>query len=96
MTKLKVGGLRRSIFILVGRAQLGWRAFGIELHRLLNLSQYVMGGLKFRPHRHKPYFVVHSSRTFVEMLKGPVQITDMKQAQQFSIKEGDSNSGEID
>lgn len=55
-----------------------------------------MGGLKFRPHRHKPYSVVHSSRTFVEMLKGPVQITDMKQAQQFIIKEGDSNSGEID
>ena len=82
VTEIKVGGLRRTIIIPAGRAQQGWRVFGIELRRLLNPSQYAMGDPKFIPHRLKLSSEVHSSRTFVETLKGPVQRRDMKQAQQ--------------
>ena len=40
VTELKVGGLRRTIIIPVGKLQQGWRTFGIELRRLLEPSQY--------------------------------------------------------
>ena len=61
--------------------------FGIELRRLLNPSQYAMGDPKFIPHRLKLSSEVHSSRTFVETLKGPVQRRDMKQAQQPILRD---------
>ena len=44
LTELKVGGSRRSIIILVGRAMNGWRVFGLELRKLLELDNYVNGG----------------------------------------------------
>ena len=40
VTKLKVGGLRRSIIILASKVQHGWRAFGIELRRMLEPTHY--------------------------------------------------------
>ena len=87
VTELKVGGHRRTIVILAGKAQQGWRVFGIELCRSLNPSQYAMGGLKFIPHKHKLLSEFHSSWTFVETLKGPMQRRDMKQAQQPIIRD---------
>ena len=89
VTEIKAGGLRRTIIIPAGRAQQGWRVFGIELRRLLNPSQYAMGDPKFIPHRLKLSSEVHSSRTFVETLKGPVQRRDMimKQAQQPILRD---------
>ena len=53
MTELKVGGLWRTIIILAGKLQQGWRTFGIELRRLLEPSHYALGGLKFVPYRPK-------------------------------------------
>ena len=47
MTKLKVGGLRRSIIIPTRKLQQGWRDFVIELRRMLEPSHYALGGLKF-------------------------------------------------
>ena len=52
LTELKAGGFRRSIIIPEGKERLGWRAFGLELRKLLNPSQYAVGGnglLKFIP-----------------------------------------------
>ena len=44
LTKLKAGGSRRSIIIPEGKERYGWRAFGLELRKLLNPSQYAVGG----------------------------------------------------
>ena len=46
VTELKVGGMRRSIIIPIGKVQQGWRAFGIELRRMLEPSHYALGGPK--------------------------------------------------
>ena len=53
VTELKVGVLRRSIIIFAGKLQQGWRAFGIELRRMLEPSQYALGSLKFVPYKSK-------------------------------------------
>ena len=44
MKGLKVGGSRRSIIIPTGKEKNGWRAFGLELRKMLNPSQYAVGG----------------------------------------------------
>ena len=44
LTELKAGGSRRSIIISEGKERYGWRAFGLELRKLLNPSQYTVGG----------------------------------------------------
>ena len=53
MTELKVWGLLRSIIILASKSQGGWRTFGIELRRILEPSQYAVGGLNFLPYKYK-------------------------------------------
>ena len=53
LTKFKVGGSRRSIIIPVGKSKNGWRVFGLELRKILELENYVNGGtgqLKFVAH----------------------------------------------
>ena len=44
LTELKAGGSRRSIILPEGRERNGWRAFGLELRKLLNPSLYAVGG----------------------------------------------------
>ena len=44
LTELKASGSRRSIIIPEGKERYGWRAFGLELRKLLNPSQYAVGG----------------------------------------------------
>ena len=44
LTELKASGCRRSLIIPEGKERLGWRAFGLELRKLLNPSQYVVIG----------------------------------------------------
>ena len=44
LTELKASGSRRSLIIPEGKERLGWRAFGLELRKLLNPSQYVVIG----------------------------------------------------
>ena len=46
LTKLKVGGSRRSIIIPVDRVKNGWRVFGLELRKMLELENYVNGGTR--------------------------------------------------
>ena len=86
VTKLKVGGLRRTIIVPAGKLQQGWKTFGIELRRRLEPSQYALGGLKFVPHKSKQIPMYHAARSFVEAVKAPMQARS-KPAQQPFIKE---------
>ena len=85
VTELKVGGMRRSIIIPVGKAQQGWRDFGIELRRMLEPSHYVLGGPKALPYKSKLGSEIHPSRSFAEMVKVSVQVR--KHLLQPSIRE---------
>ena len=52
VTELKIGGLRRSVIILEGKEKHGWKAFGLELRKMLEPNQYAFGGsgqLEFIP-----------------------------------------------
>ena len=74
VTELKVGGMRRSIIIPVGKAQQGWGDFGIELRRMLEPSHYVLGGPKVLPYKSKLGSEIHPSQSFAEMVKVSVQV----------------------
>ena len=73
LTELKAGGSRRSIIILEGKEKNGWRAFGLELRKMLNPSQYVVSGTglpKFIPQVHRHYLEAQNSRTFAKAMEG--------------------------
>ena len=72
MTKLKVGGLQRNIIIPAGKLQQGWRTFGIELRRILEPSQYALGGLNFVPYKSKQIPKFRAARSYVETAKALV------------------------
>ena len=72
VTELKVSGLQRTIIILAGKLQQGWRTFGIELRRILEPFQYALGGLKFVPYRSKQFLKYRPARSYVEVAKAPV------------------------
>ena len=42
--ELKVGGCRRTVIIPGGKAQNGWKVFGLELRKMLEPDQYALGG----------------------------------------------------
>ena len=86
VTELKVGGLRRTIIIPAGKSQGGWRTFGIELRRILEPSQYAVGGLNFVPYKYKQVSKNRIARSYVEVVKAPVQAR-LKPIQQPFIKE---------
>nr|POE55912.1 hypothetical protein CFP56_76967 [Quercus suber] len=86
MTKLKVGGLRRTIIIPVGKLQEGWRTFGIELRRQLEPSQYALGGSKFVLYRFMQIPKYQPAKSYVETVKAPVQAR-LKHVQQPLNKE---------
>ena len=44
VSELKVGGHRRSVIIPGGKAQNGWKVFGLELRKMLEFDQYALGG----------------------------------------------------
>ena len=81
VTELRVGGQRRAIIIPAGKAQQGWRAFGLELRWMLAPTQYASGGSKFIAQPHKQNSEIQSSRSFVEAVKGHAPTRDMKQIQ---------------
>ena len=66
LTELKVGGARRSIIIPEGKEKNGWRAFGLELGKMLNPSQYAggTGHPKFFPKANRHNLEAHNSRSF--------------------------------
>ena len=72
LTELKTSGSRRSIIILEGKERYGWRAFGLELRKVLNPSQYAVGvnGPKFIPQVWRFNLEAHHSRTFAEVVQG--------------------------
>ena len=78
LTEFKVGGSRRSIFIPEGRDKNGWRVFGLELRKLLELDNYVNGGssfLKFVAQHHKVSSRVQPFKTFADMVhRSQVQV----------------------
>ena len=84
--ELKVGGLWQTIIILAGKLKQGWRTFGIELRRILEPSQYALGGLKFVSYRSKRIPNSHSVRSYVEAVKALVQAR-LKHVQQPLINE---------
>ena len=71
LTELKTGGSRRSIIIPEGKERYGWRAFGLELRKVLNPSHYTVGenGPKFIPQVRRFNLEAHS-RTFAEVVQG--------------------------
>ena len=89
LTELKAGGSRRSIIILEGKERYGWRAFGLELRKLLNPSQYVVGGNcfpKFIPQARRYDLEAQNSRTFAEFVQGFHRRTeDRKQLNQLGF-----------
>ena len=73
LTELKASGSRRSIIIPEGKEKNGWRAFGLELRKLLFPSQYMVGGTgppKFFPQVHRHYLEAQNSRTFAKAMEG--------------------------
>jgi len=72
VTKLKVGGLRRTIIIPASKLQQRWRTFGIELRKLLEPSQYVLGVLNFVPYKSKQIPKFRAARSYVETAKALV------------------------
>ena len=98
--ELKVGGHRRSVIIPGGKAQNGWKVFGLELRKMLEPDQYAFGGsgrAKFvsQPQRRMSGF--HRSRSFVEALKGQVQPREATQPQHVTTKDKEkiSSQGEF-
>ncbi|XP_050265760.1 uncharacterized protein LOC126709524 isoform X2 [Quercus robur] len=87
LTELKAGGSRRSIIIPEGKESLGWRAFGLELRKLLNPSQYAVGGNgfpKFIPQVRRSNLEAVGSRTFAEVVQGlHGRIEERKQPKQL-------------
>ena len=73
LTKLKVGGSRRSIIIPTGRAKNGWRVFGLELRKMLEPENYVNGDFgqpKFVAQLFKDKSGVQPSKTFADTMHG--------------------------
>ena len=86
VTELKVGGLRRNIIIPAGQSQQGWRTLRIELRRILEPSQYALGGLNFVLYKYKQVPKYRDATSYVEAIKAPVQAR-LKLVQQPFIKE---------
>ena len=73
LTELKAGGSRRSIILPEGKERYGWRAFVLELRKLLNPSLYAVGGNglpKFIPHMRRYNLEAQHFRTFAEVVQG--------------------------
>ena len=73
LTELKAGGSRRSIILPEGKERYGWRAFGLELRKLLNPSQYAVGGNglpKFIPQVRRYNLEAQHFITFAEVVQG--------------------------
>ena len=89
LTELKPGGSRRSIILPEGKERYGWRAFGLELRKLLNSSQYAVGGNglpKFIPQVRRYNLKAQHSRTFAEIVQGfHGRIEDRKKPEQLQV-----------
>ena len=84
MSELKVGGHRRSVIIPGGKAQNGWKVFGLELRKMLDLDQYALGGsgqAKFVSLPQRRMLGLHPSRSFTEIVKGQMQLRAVTQSQ---------------
>ena len=89
LTELKIGGPRRSNIIPEGKEIYDWRAFGLELRKMLNPSQYAVGGTshpKFIPQVLRHNLEAQNSRTFAKAVQGfHGRVEDRKQLKQLGI-----------
>ena len=89
LTDFKVSGSRRSVIIPEGRAKNGWRVFGLELRKMLELDHYMNGGsgyLKFVAQSHKDNSVIQLFKTFADTVCGhQVQASGRNQPHLLSI-----------
>ena len=70
LIEFKVGGSRRSIIILECKAKNGWRVFGLELRKMLELEHYVDGGFgHFVAYPNKDKSGIRTSKTFAETVR---------------------------
>ena len=72
LTELKAGGSRRTVFLPEGKERNGWRAFGLELRKVLNPSLYAVDGSdlpKFIPQR-RNNLELHHLGTYAEVVQG--------------------------
>ncbi|KAK7822099.1 hypothetical protein CFP56_037016 [Quercus suber] len=85
LTELKVGGSRRSIIIPVGRAENGWRVFGLELRKMLEPENYVNGGNGqsfFLAQSHKDNNRIKPFKSFADTVRGQeVQVRGRNQSE---------------
>ena len=89
LTDFKVSGSRRSVIILEGRAKNGWRVYGLELRKMLELDHYMNGGfgnLKFVAQPHEDNSVIQLFKTFADTVCGhQVQASGRNQPHLLSI-----------
>ena len=85
----QAGGSRRSIILPEGKERYGWRAFGLELRKLLNPSLYAVGGNglpKFISQVRRYNLKAQHSRTFAEIVQGfHGTIEDRKKPKQLQV-----------
>ena len=94
VSELKVGGLRRTVIIPGGKAQNGWKVFGLELRKMLEPNQYAFSGsgqAKFVSQPQRRMLGLHPSRSFVEILKGQMQPRVVTQSQLIITKDKDGS-----
>ena len=69
MSEPKFGRCQRAIIIPGGKAQNGWKVFGLELRKMLELNRYALGGLgqaKFVSTPQRRILGFYPSQSFVE------------------------------
>ena len=94
VSELRVGGHRRYVIIPGGRAQNGWKVFGLELRKMLDPDQYAFvgsGQAKFVSLPQRRMLGPHPSWSFVEIVKGQVQPRVVTQSQLIKTMVKDKN-----
>ena len=84
VSELRVGGHRRSVIIHGGKAQNGWKVFGLELRKMLDPDQYALGGsgqAKFVSLPQRRMLGPHPSWSFAEIVKSQMQPRAVTQSQ---------------
>ena len=99
VSELRVGGHRRYVIIPGGRAQNGWKVFGLELRKMLDPDQYAFvgsGQAKFVSLPQRRMLGHYPSRSFAEIVKSQMQPRAVTQSQLFKtmVKDKKKSQGE--
>ena len=88
VSELKVGGPQTICHYPQGKAHYGWKVFGLELRKMLELDQYALGGLgqaKFVSLPQRGRLGLHPSWSFVEILKGASRSLNRKWLRKLEV-----------